>query len=77
MTIHFYRYKEGDLCKPQEDNIRVLKGDYNVNIQPDFSKDTYSQEEKIKRECQLLTDFMFKYLRTKNQKYLQSVQKRI
>ncbi|MCH8945769.1 MAG: hypothetical protein IIA85_02510 [Nanoarchaeota archaeon] len=37
----------------------------------------YSSGEKIKRECQLAVDFMFKYLRTKDKKYLESVQKRI
>jgi len=40
-------------------------------------KDTYNSKQKIKRECQLAIDFMFKYLRTKNKKYLESVQKRI
>ena len=34
-------------------------------------------KEKRKRGCQLLVDFFFKYLRTKDKKYLQSVQKRI
>jgi hypothetical protein len=42
-----------------------------------FKKDTYNLKQKIKRECQLAIDFMFKYLRTKNKKYLKSVQKRI
>jgi len=40
-------------------------------------KDTYNPKQKIKRECQLTIDFLFKYLRTKNKKYLESVQKRI
>jgi len=40
-------------------------------------KDIYNPNQRIKRECQLAIDFMFKYLRTKNKKYLISVQKRI
>jgi hypothetical protein len=40
-------------------------------------KDKYNNKQKIRRECQLTIDFMFKYLRTKNEKYLESVQKRL
>jgi len=41
------------------------------------SKEKYSGPQKIKRECQLAVDFLFKYLRSNNKKYLESVQRRI
>ncbi|MBU2503935.1 MAG: nucleotidyltransferase domain-containing protein [Nanoarchaeota archaeon] len=40
-------------------------------------KETYNAQEKIKRECQLVIDFMFKYLRSKDKRNLEAVQKRI
>jgi len=76
ISVYFYKYKEGgDIQKPS--NVKVLQGKYNCRIKPVFTKYTYTNKEKIKRECQLLTDFFFKYLRTKDKKYLRSVQKRI
>ena len=77
ITIYFYKFKKGKTTIPKEKNVKILKGIHNENLRPDFSKDKYSQEEKIKRECQLLIDFMFKYLRSKDEKSLNSVQKRI
>ena len=76
ISAYFYKHKEGrEIKKPS--NVKILLGKYNDKVKPDFSKDTYNNKEKIKRECQLLTDFFFKYLRTKDKKYLQSIQKRI
>ena len=73
ISAYFYKYQEGkDIQKPS--NVKILYGKYNDKIKPDLSKDTYNNKEKIKRECQLLVDFFFKYLRTKDKKYLQSVQ---
>lgn len=40
-------------------------------------KDKYNQKQRTIRECQLAIDFMFKYLRHKNKKYLESVIKRL
>jgi predicted nucleotidyltransferase len=82
ITAYFYEYKEGEKIKSPK-NVRVLKGEYNINIEKSFhspshfAKDTYSSKQKIIRETQLAMDFMFKYLRTKDTKYLESVQKRI
>ena len=76
ISAYFYKYKEGkEIQKPS--SIKILHGKYNDKIKPNFCKDSYTHKEKIKRECQLLVDFLFKYLRTKDKKYLQSVQKRI
>ena len=77
ITIYFYKFKKGKIISPKEKNMRILKGKYNKNLRPDFSKDKYLQKEKVKRECQLLIDFMFKYLRSKDKKYLKSIEKRI
>ena len=77
ITTYFYLFKEGKPLMKFPENLKTLYGTYNTNTQPNFSKDTYTPEEKIKRECQLLVDFLFKYLRSKDQKYLNSIQKRI
>ena len=76
VTIYFYPYKAGKPCF-FEDNVRVLYGEYNDNLKPIFKKDTYNSGEKTIRECQLLIDSFFKYLRTKDKKYLEAVKKRI
>ncbi|MBI4154833.1 hypothetical protein HY498_01965 [Candidatus Woesearchaeota archaeon] len=76
LTVYFQKYKEGKLVKPPR-NIKVLSGRFNKNIKPKFLKDKYNSKEKIKRECQLIIDFFFKYLRSKDKKYLKAVQKRL
>ncbi|MAF36121.1 hypothetical protein CL622_03325 [archaeon] len=76
ISVYFYKYKEGEDAKSHP-NIKILYGKYNDNIKPNFNKETYDNEEKIKRECQLVVDFFFKYLRTKEEKHLASIQKRI
>ena len=76
LSVYFDKYKKGKkIQKPA--NVKVLYGEYNDKIKPNFSKDTYTHKQKIRRECQLLIDFFFKYLRTKDKKYLNSIQKRI
>jgi predicted nucleotidyltransferase len=82
ITTYFYKYEKGEKMKSPK-NVRVLKGEYNINIEKSFhssshfAKDTYSSQQKIIRETQLAMDFMFKYLRSKDKIYLESVQKRI
>ena len=76
ISIYFYKYKLGKKVDVPS-NVKILFGEYNDQIIPDFSNDKYTNKEKIKRECQLLVDFFFKYLRRKDKKYLSSVQKRI
>ena len=76
ISVNYYDFKEGGKIKlPQ--NVVVLRGEYNSNLMPDFKQDKYNSKEKTKRECQLLLDFFMKYLRSKDKKYLKSVQKRI
>ncbi len=76
ISVYFYKYNEGkEIQKPQ--NVKILHGKYNNKIKPNINKDTYTNKERIKRECQLIVDFFFKYLRTKDKKYLKPIQKRI
>ena len=82
ITIYYYKFKDGkEIKKPR--NVKILFGVYNKEIDKSFNspehfaKDKYTSKEKIKRECQLLVDFFFKYLRSGEKDYLNSVQKRI
>jgi hypothetical protein len=76
MSTYFYKFKKGRKVKAAK-NIKVLYGEYNNKIKPDFSKDTYTPKEKIKRECQLMMDFMFRYLRSGDKKALASLERRL
>lgn len=76
ISVYFYKFKDGKKIKEPK-NVSIIYGEYNSEIKPDFSEDKYSPKEKIKRECQLLIDFFFKYLRHKNKKDLEPVEKRI
>ena len=76
LSVYFYKYSEGEkIQKPL--NVKIIFGRYTDKIKPNFSKDTYTDKEKIRRECQLVIDFLFKYLRCGDKKYLESVQKRL
>jgi hypothetical protein len=76
ISIYYYKYKIGREIKLPK-NVKVIYGKYNDKLIPNFIKDKYTPKQKIKRECQMLIDFMFKYLRTKDKKYLKSVIKRL
>ncbi|MAG47879.1 hypothetical protein CL617_04700 [archaeon] len=76
ISAYFNRYISGKVVK-KPNNIKILHGKFNNKIKPDFKRDTYTDKQKIKRECQLVTDFFFKYLRTKDKTYLNAIQKRI
>ena len=76
ISAYFYDYIEGKNARCQK-NVKVLFGDFNDKIKPDFSKGKYLGKVKIKRECQLVVDFLFNYFRNKNKNSLESVQKRI
>lgn len=82
LSVYFYKYKKGKKLKKPK-NTKIIFGTYNKSVEKDFNaqkhfaKDSYTKKEKTKRECQLVTDFLFKYLRSKNKKYLEFVQKRI
>jgi len=76
ITVYFYKYNQGKKIKEPK-NVKVIYGEYNSSIKPNFSKDTYTSKQKIKRECQLVTDFMFTYLRHKDKKDLMNINKKI
>lgn len=76
ISAYFYKYRKGKEIKIPS-GVKIIYGKYGNKIKPDFSEDFYNKEEEIKRECQLVTDFLFKYLRSKNIKYLNYIQKRI
>ena len=81
LTTLFYKYRAGKK-KTTPKKMRVVKGEYtsaieNKKPQTMYSEGVYSSKEKIKRECQLVMDFCFKYLRSKDVQYLRYIQKRI
>lgn len=76
ISSYFYKYVKGDEGKEPR-GVKILSGKFNDMIKPNFSQDKYNTKERIRRECQMVVDFMFKYLRSKNTENLKSVQKRI
>lgn len=76
ISAYFYKHKEGkEIQKPLD--VKILYGKYNNKIKPDFSKENYTSKERIKRECQLVIDLFFKYMRSKNKECLKAIQNRI
>lgn len=61
ITIYFYSYKTGEFVNLPE-NVEVIYGEYNKNLRYDFLRRAYNQEEKIKRQTRLITNFVFEYL---------------
>lgn len=57
--------------------MRIIHGRYNDNLIPDASNDKYNPKQGVRRECQMVVDSLFKYLRHKDKKDLERVQKRI
>ena len=76
VSVYFEKYKTGKKIK-ESYNVKVLSGKYNNKIKPDFSKENYNNKQKIKRDCQLCVDFLFKYIRSKDKRYLEYLQKKI
>ncbi len=80
ISVYFREYNPGKKIHPPK-NIKVIKGVYTDKIDKKFikmySEGVYNQKEKIKRECQLVLDFCFKYFRSKDNAYLGYIQKRI
>jgi hypothetical protein len=77
LSVYFYKFIDGDKIKTPE-KIKVIHGQYNNSIRPDFSIDSYTNKQKIKRECQLVIDHFFSYLRHKNRlDKLESINKRL
>ena len=76
ISVYFYKYRNGRVITPEK-NVRILYGKYNKNLKPDFSREEYTPGQRIKRECQMVVDSLFRYLRHKDKKDLERVQKRI
>jgi predicted nucleotidyltransferase len=80
ISIYFYKYKLGKDINPPK-GIKVIKGKFNDKIDkkftPIYGEGKYTKNEKLKRDCQLITDFCFKYFRSKDKRYLEYIQKRI
>ena len=72
VLISAYPYKMGKGIEKIPDNVLVLKGDYCEQI--DIQK-KYTEEERAVRDNQMFLDFLFKYLRTRDKKYLEIVKK--
>lgn len=78
ISIYFYKYKRGKKINPPR-KFRILYGKFNDSIELFQGMDAlkYNHKETIKRQCQLIIDFAFKYFRAKDKKYLGYIQKRI
>ena len=72
IIIIAYPYKAGKKIVKIPDNILILKGNYCEKIE---NQKNYNWKEKIIRDNQLFLDFLFKYLRTKDSKYLKKIEK--
>ena len=72
VLITAYPYKSGKQINKIPDNILVLKGNYCEQIE---NQEEYSAKEREIRNNQLFLDFLFKYLRTKDKKYLETIEK--
>ncbi len=81
LSTYFYKHSKGKkIFHPK--NMRIIKGEYtdaikNRKAHTLYSEGKYNAEEKLKRQCQLVTDFCFKYFRSRDIKYLRYIQKRI
>ncbi len=76
ISIWFGKYKKGGKISSSK-KILVLNGDYMDYMKYIPDKGFYFGKSKVKRECQGLIDWMFKYLRTKNNSTLEHIHKRI
>jgi len=72
VLITAYPYKSGKKINKIPENVLVLKGNYCEQIE---NQEDYNKEERDIRNNQLFLDFLFKYLRTKDKKYLENVKK--
>ncbi len=76
ISVYWPKFVNGKKARPPK-GTKVLYGEYNDKIEPDFSKDKYKLKDKAVRECQLVTDFLFKYFRGRDKTYLEYTQKRL
>lgn len=76
ITVYSQKFFRGNEITPPKNQL-VLFGRYNDNLKIDYSISKYEGRGKIVRECQLAVDFLFKYTRSNNKKWLENVQKRL
>jgi len=80
ISVYFYEYVEGKKISPPK-SIKIIKGIFNDKIERKhtaiYGEGKYTSKERLKRDCQLVTDFCFKYFRSKDKNYLKYIQKRI
>ena len=80
ISAYFHRFTHGEKVKAPE-GVRIIKGYFTDKLKrehtPMYGEGSYNAEEKLRRECQLVTDFCFKYFRSKDKQYLRYIQKRI
>lgn len=69
ITAYFYR--PGKKMKNLENSL-LIYGDY---YEPTENQGDYTKEERRIRDSQMFIDFLFKYLRTKDPKYLEKIEK--
>ncbi len=72
VLITAYPYKAGKKINNVPENVLVLKGNYCKQIE---NQKPYSKQERTIRDNQMFLDFLFKYLRTKDSKYLKTIEK--
>ncbi len=72
VLISAYPYKAGKRLKEIPENALVLKGEYYEQID---NQTEYDKKERVLRDNQMFLDFLFKYLRTKDIKYLDNLDK--
>jgi len=72
VLISAYPYKAGKQIKEVPENVLLLKGNYHEQIE---NQEKYTQSERKLRDNQMLIDMLFKYMRTKDKKYIKSIEK--
>ncbi|MGV8172175.1 MAG: hypothetical protein ACP5OA_05800 [Candidatus Woesearchaeota archaeon] len=81
LTVYYYKFEKGlEHIIPK--NIHVLQGKYTNQIERIFQREInkkgqYNGKDLIYRKCQLNMDFFFKYMRSKDDKFLQHVNKKL
>jgi len=81
LTVYYNRLEKGENCIVPK-HINVLQGRYNDQIERIFQREInkkgqYIGKDLIARKCQLNMDFFFKYMRSRDDKFLQHVNKKL
>ena len=76
ISIWFGLYKEGESGVVPE-YIKVLHGEYMPYMGYIGDEGSYEGKDEVRRECQSVVDWLFKYMRNGDEECLLHVQKRI